>query len=331
MAARSGGSSSSSVPTLPPPCPRSPPEYPDLYGKRREAAKTQMLEREISFLEEELKSVEDLQPVSRFCKEVTDFVMANSDPLIPTSRKNRKSCRFWKWLWYQFLVLLYLLCINLVSFLYVLATAGSGLTGFMSFDLCFAICSVSVVIAIYATAAHAFAAYVNAGAAVAAQRNTVRANAARVTCLHVNAARAIALHVNAAHATAIRVNAARATAIHVNAARVTVVHVNAAVYVTAVHVNAAHATVVHVNAAVYATAVLVNAAHATAVHVNAAVYVTAVHVNAAPAAQFRNGDVARFLNLLAAKRSRVAGTVAFFNSPRAQVAFAANGNVHVQK
>lgn len=42
---------SSSVPSLPPPCPKSPPEYPDLYGKRREMAKVQMLEREIGFLE----------------------------------------------------------------------------------------------------------------------------------------------------------------------------------------------------------------------------------------------------------------------------------------
>lgn len=49
MAAHSG--SSSSVPSLPPPCPKSPPEYPDLYGKRRELAKVQVLEREISFLE----------------------------------------------------------------------------------------------------------------------------------------------------------------------------------------------------------------------------------------------------------------------------------------
>ncbi|XWS17498.1 hypothetical protein CRYUN_Cryun33cG0073000 [Craigia yunnanensis] len=96
MAARSGRSSS--VPSLPPPCPKLPPEYPDLYGKRRETAKVQMLEREISFLEEELKSVEGLQPASRCCKEVTDFVMATSDPLITTSKKNRKSCRFWKWL-----------------------------------------------------------------------------------------------------------------------------------------------------------------------------------------------------------------------------------------
>ncbi|XVF35142.1 hypothetical protein REPUB_Repub18cG0119600 [Reevesia pubescens] len=96
MAARSGGSSS--VPSLPPPCPKSPPEYPDLYGKRRETAKVQMIEREISFLEEELKFVGGLQPASKCCKEVTDFVMAKSDPLIPTSRKNRKSCRFWKWL-----------------------------------------------------------------------------------------------------------------------------------------------------------------------------------------------------------------------------------------
>ncbi|KAK4760077.1 hypothetical protein SAY87_023208 [Trapa incisa] len=42
---------SSKVASLPPPRPRSPPEYPDLYGKRREAARVQMLEREIRFLE----------------------------------------------------------------------------------------------------------------------------------------------------------------------------------------------------------------------------------------------------------------------------------------
>ncbi|KAK6126734.1 hypothetical protein DH2020_039526 [Rehmannia glutinosa] len=53
----SGLKGNSSVPSLPPPQPKSPPEYPDLYGKRRELAKVQMLEREISFLE---------FPVSRF-------------------------------------------------------------------------------------------------------------------------------------------------------------------------------------------------------------------------------------------------------------------------
>ncbi|CAI0387527.1 unnamed protein product [Linum tenue] len=47
---------SSSVKSLPPPCPKSPPDYPDLYGKRRELAKVQMLEREINFLE-----------IERFC------------------------------------------------------------------------------------------------------------------------------------------------------------------------------------------------------------------------------------------------------------------------
>ncbi|GKV17939.1 hypothetical protein SLEP1_g28387 [Rubroshorea leprosula] len=49
MAAPPGGSSA--VPSLPPPSPKSPPRYPDLYGKRREMAKVQMLEREIGFLE----------------------------------------------------------------------------------------------------------------------------------------------------------------------------------------------------------------------------------------------------------------------------------------
>ncbi|KAF4363586.1 hypothetical protein F8388_002127 [Cannabis sativa] len=60
---------SSSMPSLPPPCPKSPPAYPDLYGKRRETAKVQMLEREIGFLQEELKSAERIQPASRCCKE----------------------------------------------------------------------------------------------------------------------------------------------------------------------------------------------------------------------------------------------------------------------
>ncbi|KAL0410410.1 UNVERIFIED_CONTAM: Guanine nucleotide-binding protein subunit gamma 3 [Sesamum latifolium] len=58
-----------SAPSLPLPRPKSPPEYADLYGKRREMAKVQVLEREIGFLEEELKSVEGLQPASRPCKE----------------------------------------------------------------------------------------------------------------------------------------------------------------------------------------------------------------------------------------------------------------------
>ncbi|KAI3447221.1 hypothetical protein Pfo_003886 [Paulownia fortunei] len=94
----SGLKGNGSVPSLPPPQPKSPPGYPDLYGKRRELAKVQMLEREIGFLEEELKSIEGLQLASRSCKEVADFVTANADPLIPTTKKIRRSCRFWKWI-----------------------------------------------------------------------------------------------------------------------------------------------------------------------------------------------------------------------------------------
>ncbi|KAK8543774.1 hypothetical protein V6N13_025942 [Hibiscus sabdariffa] len=82
MAAKTGGSSFAEP--LHPPCPKSPPKYPDLYGKRREKAKLQMLEREASFLEEELKSVEVLQPASMNCKEVADFVTAKPDPFMPT-------------------------------------------------------------------------------------------------------------------------------------------------------------------------------------------------------------------------------------------------------
>nr|GMC48522.1 guanine nucleotide-binding protein subunit gamma 3 [Ipomoea batatas] len=83
---------------MPPPRPKSPPQYPDLYGKRRELARVQMLEREIGFLEDELKFVDRLHPASRSCKEVTDFVLSNPDPLIPTIKKSSRSSRFWKWL-----------------------------------------------------------------------------------------------------------------------------------------------------------------------------------------------------------------------------------------
>ncbi|XP_057806634.1 guanine nucleotide-binding protein subunit gamma 3-like isoform X1 [Salvia miltiorrhiza] len=94
----SGLKRNGSVPSLPPPQARSPPQYPDLYGKRRELARVQMLEREIGFLDEELKSLESIPPASRSCKEVADFVTGNVDPLIPTIKKTRRSCRFWKWL-----------------------------------------------------------------------------------------------------------------------------------------------------------------------------------------------------------------------------------------
>ncbi|XP_041008630.1 guanine nucleotide-binding protein subunit gamma 3-like [Juglans microcarpa x Juglans regia] len=96
MAAPSGFSPS--LPTLPPPRPKSPPDYPDLYGKRRGMAKVQMLEREIGFLEDELKSAQSLQPASRCCTEIADYVVENSDPFIPTNRKNHRTCRLWKWL-----------------------------------------------------------------------------------------------------------------------------------------------------------------------------------------------------------------------------------------
>ncbi|KAI5445600.1 guanine nucleotide-binding protein subunit gamma 3 [Lathyrus oleraceus] len=89
---------SSNVMSLPFPSPKPPPDYPDLYGKRREMARVQMLEREISFLEEELKSSEGFQPSSKCCKEIADFVTANSDPLLPMRKKNRKSCCLRKWL-----------------------------------------------------------------------------------------------------------------------------------------------------------------------------------------------------------------------------------------
>ncbi|KAJ8767366.1 hypothetical protein K2173_017410 [Erythroxylum novogranatense] len=98
MAASLKSGSVPSEQSLPPPCPKSPPDTPYLYGKRRGIAKVQMLDREIRHLEDELKSVEGLQPASKCCKEVAEFVVAKSDPLISTNRKNgRSSCRFWLW------------------------------------------------------------------------------------------------------------------------------------------------------------------------------------------------------------------------------------------
>lgn len=82
-------------PSLALPRPKSPPE---LYCKRRELAKVVMLEREIGFLQEELKSIETLQPASFCIKEVADYVVTNPEPLITVCRKTRKSCGFWNWL-----------------------------------------------------------------------------------------------------------------------------------------------------------------------------------------------------------------------------------------
>ncbi|CAL9087548.1 unnamed protein product, partial [Musa acuminata var. zebrina] len=50
------------------PRPKSPPKYPDLCGRRRLQLELQMLNREIGFIEEELQSLEGVQPVSRCCK-----------------------------------------------------------------------------------------------------------------------------------------------------------------------------------------------------------------------------------------------------------------------
>ncbi|GAA0187473.1 hypothetical protein Leryth_007340 [Lithospermum erythrorhizon] len=89
------GGASPMQPSLPPPKPKSPP---DLYGKRRELAKVQTLEREIGILQDELKYFDGLPSASRPCKEVTDFVMAKPDPLIVRTKKRRRRCLFWKWL-----------------------------------------------------------------------------------------------------------------------------------------------------------------------------------------------------------------------------------------
>ncbi|RRT81678.1 hypothetical protein B296_00003919 [Ensete ventricosum] len=75
------------------PRPKSPPKYPDLCGSRRLQLELHILNREIGFIEmshwnfmfeqEELQSLEGIQPVSRCCKEVKEFVEMKPDPLMP--------------------------------------------------------------------------------------------------------------------------------------------------------------------------------------------------------------------------------------------------------
>ncbi|THU57661.1 hypothetical protein C4D60_Mb03t05870 [Musa balbisiana] len=98
------------VPTAPPPLappvvvvapsPKSPPKYPDLCGRRRLQLELQILNREVGFIEEELQSLEGIQPVSRCCKEVNDFVGTKPDPLIPINKRRHKSCCLWRWIRY---------------------------------------------------------------------------------------------------------------------------------------------------------------------------------------------------------------------------------------
>ncbi|KAI3521372.1 hypothetical protein L1887_10835 [Cichorium endivia] len=79
MGGTSNDSSSSSMSPLSSP---SSVVYVDLYGKRRQIAKVQVLEREISLLQEEMKSLAELELASRCCKELDEYVEATPDPLI---------------------------------------------------------------------------------------------------------------------------------------------------------------------------------------------------------------------------------------------------------
>ncbi|GAU32994.1 hypothetical protein TSUD_358610 [Trifolium subterraneum] len=55
--------------------PKSPlPGFVDFHGKRKQMVKIQVLEREIGLLQEELTSLEGLQPASRCCKEVNSLL-----------------------------------------------------------------------------------------------------------------------------------------------------------------------------------------------------------------------------------------------------------------
>ncbi|PAN35684.1 hypothetical protein PAHAL_6G226500 [Panicum hallii] len=80
------------------PRPRSPPRYPDLCGRRRLQLEVQILNREVGFLEQEIQGLERIQPVSRCCKDVTEFVGEKADPMIPVSKRKHGSCSLYPWI-----------------------------------------------------------------------------------------------------------------------------------------------------------------------------------------------------------------------------------------
>ncbi|KAF3958045.1 hypothetical protein CMV_017001 [Castanea mollissima] len=71
----------------------------DLYGKRRLVLKVHALEREIGLLEEELKSLDGMQPASICCQELDTFIVAKPDPFIAKNQDIQKSHNFWKRIW----------------------------------------------------------------------------------------------------------------------------------------------------------------------------------------------------------------------------------------
>ncbi|XP_075663612.1 uncharacterized protein LOC142633281 [Castanea sativa] len=71
----------------------------DLYGKRRLVLKVHALEREIGLLEEELKSLDGMQPASICCQELDTFIVAKPDPFIAKNQDIQKPHHFWKRIW----------------------------------------------------------------------------------------------------------------------------------------------------------------------------------------------------------------------------------------
>ncbi|KAL6661604.1 hypothetical protein ACP70R_000988 [Stipagrostis hirtigluma subsp. patula] len=80
------------------PRPRSPPRYPDLCGRRRLQLEVHILNRELGFLQQEIQGLERIQPVSRCCKDVNEFVSAKTDPLIPINKRKHGSCSLYWWI-----------------------------------------------------------------------------------------------------------------------------------------------------------------------------------------------------------------------------------------
>ncbi|CAH1425433.1 unnamed protein product [Lactuca virosa] len=84
--------------------------YVDLYGKRRQAARVQVIEREIGLLQDEIKSLGSIGLASSSCKELDDFIDATPDPLIAINPMSGGSKNFLKIFGRKFSCLSWMCC-----------------------------------------------------------------------------------------------------------------------------------------------------------------------------------------------------------------------------
>jgi len=71
--------------------------YPDIRGKHRKQVELNRLTKEISLLEEELKTLEGLPPASKCCKGVVESIEKRPDPLLPFVTRGQAISSWDRW------------------------------------------------------------------------------------------------------------------------------------------------------------------------------------------------------------------------------------------